>query len=144
MCYNKIMNYKILLIPFLSLFVIQNVYSKHLYSEKTYQTQWCKARGGQTEYVLNDKTRIDCLLPDIAVEFDFAPKWHECIGQALYYAKKTNKTPACVLILENGDKDLKYLYRLRYTVYKKKKILDFKTFTMKPENINLQCELPSP
>ena len=25
---------------------------------------------------------------NMAVEFDFAPKWAECIGQALYYGKK--------------------------------------------------------
>lgn len=111
------------------------VLAGHLYPEKYYQAQWCNARGGQLEYRLNDKTRIDCLLPNMAVEFDFAPKWHECIGQALYYAQKTNRIPACVLIMENGDKDLKYLKRLRYTVYNKKKIPEFKTFTMKPEQI---------
>lgn len=110
-----------------------NAKTKHL--EKEYQELWCKAKGGQLEYILNDKTRIDCLLPNMAVEFDFAPKWHECIGQALYYGNKTNRTPACVLIMENGEKDLKYLKRLRYTVYNKKKISEFKTFTIKPEQL---------
>ena len=114
--------------------------SKHLHQEKEYQFQWCNARGGITEYVLNDKTRIDCLLPEMAVEVDFAHKWHECIGQALYYAKKTRRTPACLLIMENGEKDLKYLYRLRYTVYNKKKIPEFKTFTIKPEHLANESE----
>lgn len=108
---------------------------KRYYPEAEYQRTWCNARGGQLEYRLNDKTRIDCLLPTMAVEFDFANKWAECIGQALYYGQKTNRTPACVLIMENGDKDLKYLKRLRYTVYNKKKIPEFRTFTMKPEHI---------
>ena len=111
------------------------VFAGHLYPERYYQVEWCNARGGQLEYKLNDKTRIDCLLPNMAVEFDFAPKWHECIGQALFYARKTNRLPACVLILENGEKDLKYVKRLRYTVYNKKKIPEFKTFTIKPEQI---------
>lgn len=108
------------------------VSAKRLYPEKTYQARWCKARGGIMEYKLNDQTRVDCLLPTMAVEFDFANKWAECIGQALYYGQKTNRTPACVLIMEDPEKDLKYLRRLRYTVYNKKKIPQFRTFTVKP------------
>jgi len=121
---------------FISFFLISNsAYSSHQYPEKTYQEQWCKARGGQLEYKLNDKTRVDCLTDTLAVEFDFAPKWHECIGQALYYGQKTKRTPACVLIMERGEKDVKYLKRLRYAVYNKKKIPEFRTFTIKPEQI---------
>ena len=120
---------------FLIIFYALPVCAKHLYSEKQYQKYWCEKHNGQMEYKLNDKTRVDCLTDTLAVEFDFAPKWHECIGQALYYGKKTRKTPACVLIMENGDNDNKYLYRLRYTVYKKKNIPEgqFKTFTIKPD-----------
>ena len=55
-------------------------YSKHEYTEKTYQKYWCNKKGGITEYKLNNKTRVDCLTDNLAVEFDFAPKWHECIG----------------------------------------------------------------
>ncbi len=102
------------------------------YSEKTYQKQWCNSKGGQLEYQLNDKTRVDCLTEKYAVEFDFANKWHECIGQALYYGQKTKKIPACVLIMENEEKDVKYLKRLRYAVYNKKRIPEFKTFTITP------------
>lgn len=109
--------------------------AKHLYPEKEYQAHWCKAHNGKKEVRLNDKTRIDCLTDKYAVEFDFAPKWHECIGQALYYGQKTNKIPTCVLITENPQKDAKYVKRLRYTVYNKKKIPQFKTFTMTPEAI---------
>lgn len=110
--------------------------AKHLHTEKEYQSAWCNTRGGQMEYVLNDKARVDCLTDTLAVEFDFAPKWHECIGQALYYGQKTNRTPACVLIIENPTNDWKYLKRLRYTVYNKKKIPEFRTFTIKPEYLN--------
>jgi hypothetical protein len=117
----------------LLVFAILPIQAKHLHTEKEYQAYWCNAKGGQMEFVLNDKARVDCLLPKMAVEFDFAPKWAECIGQALYYGKKTNRTPACVLIMENPDRDYRYLYRLRYTVYQKKKIADFKTFTIKPD-----------
>lgn len=111
-------------------------YAKHLYTEKEYQAAWCKAHNGVMEHRLNDKTRVDCLTDTLAVEVDFAPKWHECIGQALYYGRKTKRTPACVLIMENEEKDLKYLRRLRYSVYDKKKIPTFRTFTIKPEALN--------
>ena len=104
-------------------------FGKHEFKEKEYQKYWCDKRGGISEYKLNDNTRVDCLLPTMAVEFDFAPKWHECIGQALYYGKKTKRTPACVLILENED-DMRFLYRLKFTVYKKQKIKKFKIYTI--------------
>ena len=74
---------------------------------------------------------MDCLTNQYAVEFDFAPKWHECIGQALNYAEKTGKQATCVLIMERGERDLKYLKRLRNVAYKK----GIKTFTMKTEHI---------
>lgn len=108
-------------------------FAKHLHSEKEYQAYWCNKRGGQMEYKLNDGTRIDCLLPDMAVEFDFAPKWSECIGQAVHYGTKTKRTPACVLIIENRQKDVKYLKRLRYDAYTKRHLTNFRTFTIKPE-----------
>lgn len=107
--------------------------AKRYYPEVEYQKVWCSARSGQMEYTLNDKTRIDCLLPTMAVEFDFANKWAECIGQALYYGQKTGRTPACVLIMENGEKDLKYLKRLRKAAYRKG--VNLRTFTMKPEHL---------
>ena len=89
--------------------------------------------GGTLEYVLSDKARVDCLLPDLAVEFDFANKWAECIGQAIYYGKMTDRQAACVLIMENGEKDLKYLKRLRRAAYRKG--VNMRTFTLKPEYI---------
>jgi len=125
-----------LLISIVSLLSLPAI-AKHLYTEKEYQAKWCNAHNGILEYRLNDKTRVDCLTDTLAVEFDFAPKWHECIGQALYYGQKTKRTPACVLIMENPEKDVKYLKRLRYAVYNKKGIPEgqFRTFTMKPENL---------
>ncbi len=113
-----------------------NVFGKRLYTEKQYQAKWCNSHGGQIEYQLKDGTRVDCLTDTLAVEFDFANKWAECIGQALNYGKRTGKTPACVLITENPEKDIKFVKRLRYAVYGKKKIYDFRTFTVKPDILN--------
>lgn len=119
------------------LFSALPVSAKHLHPEKYYQAQWCAKKGGVMEYKLNTGARIDCLTDKYAAEIDFAPKWAECIGQALYYGKKTRRIPACVLIMENGAADNKYLYNLRYAVYSRKKyhgqaIKEFKTFTIKP------------
>jgi len=81
--------------------------------EKVYQKVWCDENGGETEVILPDKTRIDCMLPDYAIEFDFADKWAESIGQSLYYGYMTNKTPGIVLIMENEEKDCKYFNRVQ-------------------------------
>ena len=61
--------------------------------------------------VLKDRTRVDCLTNEYAIEVDFAKKWAESIGQSLYYAKMTNKKPAVGLIM-NLDKDKRYYKRL--------------------------------
>ena len=37
---------------------------------------------------------------------------------------------------ENPEKDIKFVKRLRYAVYGKKKIYDFRTFTVKPDILN--------
>lgn len=124
---------KIIILMFLLLIVILPVEAKRIYAEKVYQTQWCNAHNGSMEYRLNDKARVDCMTDTLAVEFDFANKWAECVGQALYYGRQTKKQPACVLIMENGEKDLRYLYRLRRAAYKKG--VNMRTYTMKPEQI---------
>lgn len=86
--------------------------AKHLHKEKVYQEHFCKTYGGITEYRLKDKTRVDCLLQDYAIEVDFAQKWAESIGQSLYYAAQTSRKPAVLLIMEDKEKDQKYLDRL--------------------------------
>lgn len=127
---------KQILIIITLIFLSTPVYAKHIYHEKVYQAQWCEARKGVMEYVIKTKNqgsgRIDCLLPDMAVEVDFAKKWHECLGQALDYSAYTRKTPACLLIVES-EKDLKYVNRLRYTI--QKKAPGTRTFTIRPDQI---------
>ena len=83
-----------------------------LQSEKKYQETWCGARGGVMEYRLNNGMRVDCLTDEYAVEMDFANKWYESFGQALFYAKATKRKPAVVLIIENKN-DWIYYGRLK-------------------------------
>ena len=70
-------------------------------NESWYQQIWCESLGGQTEYQLEDKTRVDCFTSEHAIEMDFAHKWHEAVGQALHYARKTGKKPGIVLVLQS-------------------------------------------
>lgn len=87
-------------------------FAARLNPEKYYQTKWCFANRGIVEYKLFDNTRIDCMTAMHAVEFDFANKWSEAIGQALYYADCTGKIPAIVLIVEKQS-DMRYVNRVR-------------------------------
>ncbi len=85
----------------------------HKYFEKDYQRVWCNAHCGSMEVILPDKARVDCVTKTHAIEFDFAPKWAESIGQALYYGRVLHKTPGIVLIIENAEKDQKYVNRVK-------------------------------
>lgn len=100
------------LIAILILCFVGMAEAKRKHHEKHYQQIWCDEAKGTTEYVLPDKTRVDCLLEDYAIEFDFANKWAEAIGQAVYYGLATGRNPGIALIMENPDKDFKYLKRL--------------------------------
>lgn len=45
-----------------------------VYFERDYQNYWCSTNNGKTEVILDDKTRIDCLTNNYAIEMDFADK----------------------------------------------------------------------
>lgn len=91
---------------------------ERLHPEKWYQERDCTAWGGITEHpVPNDPTpstpaRVDCLTESHAIEFDFADKWAEAVGQSFYYAHQTGKRPGVALIVEHGDADLRYVIRI--------------------------------
>jgi len=74
------------------------------------------------EYSLFDRTRVDCLTDNYAIEVDFAKKWAEGIGQSLYYSDVTGKSPAVALIV--GKQDKRFLKRLK-RIAKKYKIKVF-------------------
>jgi len=84
----------------------------HSYYEKDYQEAWSRANKGSMEVILPDLARVDCVTKTHAIEFDFAKKWGEAIGQSLYYATALHKKAGIVLIMEDGKKDQKYLDRV--------------------------------
>ena len=98
--------------------------------EKDYQRWWCEKHGGELEYRLPDTTRIDCLTKEYAVEVEYAHKWAESIGQALYYAQSTGRKPA-VLVIVKDKGDERFLKRLR-AVAKEQGI---KVWTVRPKDL---------
>lgn len=104
----------LLLIPVIALANISSTKTHH--SERWYQDNYCP---GQVEVRLKDNAnpshngpRVDCITNTHAIEFDFAHKWAEAIGQSLYYASQTKLKPGIYLIIEDDLKDQKYVERL--------------------------------
>ena len=98
----------ILIVPLLFISCAAPVTKHH---ERYYQTQMCHDFAGEMEYVLEDRTRVDCLTDEYAIEVDFAKKWAESIGQSLFYAQMTGKKPAIGLIVDR-KKEQRYVKRL--------------------------------
>jgi len=65
----------------------------------------------QAQYLLDDKTRVDIVTNEYAIEIDYAIDFYEAIGQSLFYAEKTGLKPGILLILKE-EKDIRYLKRL--------------------------------
>ena len=82
------------------------------HNEKYYQTLLCNELDGVMEQSLLDRTRIDCLTDEYAIEVDFSKKWAESVGQSLYYAEMTQKKPAVGLIVRDNKKDRRHMKRL--------------------------------
>lgn len=114
-------------------------FAKTLYYEKDYQKVWCSENGGQTEVVLADKTRVDCVTEAYAIEFDFAKKWGESIGQALYYGLVLNKKPGIVLIIENPKQDYKYVNRVTKVAQQH----NIKLWTITPNDLSKYVQISS-
>jgi hypothetical protein len=59
-------------------------------NERYYVDKYCE---GSKEVKLSDGTRCDCVTKTHAIEFEFAPKWAEAIGQAIHYARMLSAVP---------------------------------------------------
>ena len=89
-------------------FVLSIVLTQELFAsppESFYQQQWCNLKGGQVEFTLQDRTRVDCLTESHAVEVDFADKWAEALGQSLHYSPMTGKRAGILLVLSTPNDD---------------------------------------
>lgn len=88
--------------------------------ERFYQEKFC---AGQKEVVLADRTRVDCLTDTHAIEYEFATRWKNAIGQALWYAHQANKRAGIMLILEKPA-DEKYWTKLNSLIKKNNLAID--------------------
>jgi len=88
-----------------------------LHTESWYQDRECI--NGEKEFMNVDRTRTDCYInlngESINIEYDYAHKWYECIGQALHYTTLNGGRARCVLIVESLDA-VKYVDRAQRTV----------------------------
>jgi len=106
-------NYLKLLLFALSVCIIAlPTHAKRQHHERWYQDKHCK---GIVEYRLPDATRVDCMVGGYAVEYDFASKWAESIGQSIYYATVTGRKPGVVLIVES-PRDCRHILKIRLAI----------------------------
>ena len=100
---KKLMLLLILSILSFSSYAIEN--------EAYYSEKFCNEMSGQSEYVLKDLSRVDCLTDTHAFEVDWAEgmKIYEAIGQSLYYSSETGKLPGILLLIrkENSEKHIR-------------------------------------
>lgn len=106
--------------------------AKTIHLERFYQEFWCGTEGGKVEVALFDRTRVDCLTDAYAVEVDFARKWAEAIGQALYYGAVTGRKPGILLIIERTA-EARYLKRLYLAI--EESHLPIRVWLIRPEDI---------
>jgi hypothetical protein len=104
----------ILLSLLLSFVFIDSAYA--IENEAFYSDKFCSEMSGQSEHVLKDLSRVDCLTDTHAYEFDWADgmKVYEAIGQSLYYASETGKKPGIYLLIrkKNSEKHIRKVKRV--------------------------------
>jgi hypothetical protein len=86
-------------------------------NEDYYNRMFCKEMGGQAEYVLPDRSRVDCLTSTHAFEADWAQglKVYESIGQALYYSAETGRQPGILLLIKNKNSE-RYIRKVKRVI----------------------------
>ena len=113
---NLLSKLAILLFAFTIFFIFgTQAEARRLYSQDLYKQWWCTKRGGEVEVELSVHVHCDCLTKVYSIEFDFAEKWAEAIGESLYFSKETGKKAGIVLILETKE-DFQYWLRLNSTI----------------------------
>ena len=95
----------------ISFLIFSSFSSYALENEAYYSEKFCNEMSGQSEYVLKDLSRVDCLTDTHAFEVDWAEgmKVYEAIGQSLYYSSETGKLPGILLLIrkENSEKHVR-------------------------------------
>ena len=114
---NKSNDYHFLLF-FLLFFICALSFSSYgIQKEAYYSEKFCEEMSGQADYILQDKSRVDCLTETHAFEVDWAEgmKVYEAIGQSLYYASQSGKKPG-ILLLIRKDNSEKYIRKIKEVI----------------------------
>ncbi|MGI9306286.1 MAG: hypothetical protein ACR2P5_03175 [Gammaproteobacteria bacterium] len=138
--FNRILQMKHVL-HVVSLFLFSSsIFAEEKRNEDSYAQEWCAKNQGESEARLPDGARVDCLLPDYAVEFDWGKglKVYECIGQALFYAAETKRKPACMLIQKSGQSNESF-YRHARRALVAAKASGVIVWCINPEGIKREC-----
>ncbi len=117
----------------------QPALDKTKFHESDYRDFICSKLGGEIEHVLDDGSRVDCLTEANAIEVDWARKWSEAIGQALYYSSKTGKQAGIVLIISD-PKERRHLEKIKKVAIAKN--LDIKLWTIQPDALTNESRKP--
>ena len=102
------------------------------YREADYVDYACPKLNGVIEFSLDDGSRVDCETDTHSIEFDFAKKWAEAIGQALYYSSKTGKKAGIFLIIVK-KRDWNNLEKITRVI--KTQGIDVKIWTISQEDL---------
>jgi len=96
--------------------LVQPTFAESIQEKKWHEADFVDAHcRGEIEFVLADRTRVDCLTDTHAIEYDWGKKWAESLGQALFYSAMTGKKAGIVLIVNPRTKD-RYLKRLNKAI----------------------------
>ena len=72
---------------------------------------------GISQFTTKDRTYVDCLTDEYAVETEYDYNWKEAVGQSLHYAETTDRKAAILLIQWSSSKK-NYLSELNRVIQK--------------------------
>ena len=101
---------KFLTIVLLFICIVSGYSQKEKMKEADYSNYIQTLIGGEREVYVSGG-RVDLVTEEHAFEIEWANKWKESIGQALWYAVQTTKKPGIILILKDASQ-YKYFIQL--------------------------------
>lgn len=82
--------------------------------ERDIAKPWCDEMKGISQR-LKGGTEVDCVTDAVAYEIDFAKKWAEGLGQALFYSSETKRKAGVALILRSAA-EVRFVDRLKQAI----------------------------
>ena len=86
-------------------------------SENEVNKLWCIKNNGEEQFRTKDRTFVDCITEDYAIEAEYDYNWKEAIGQSLHYAESTNKR-AGILFIKRAKSNKDYYGELMRVIEK--------------------------